>query len=219
MDYVLPLNNDTVVDSYFINELIEVAESDKRIGIVGPKVYYYDNPRRINSAGGRINWDIGIGINNGIGEIDNGQFNTCLDVECLLGAAMLIKTELIREIGGFDKNFFLLLEDTEICVRAQKAGYRTVFCPKSKVYHKEGISGEKSPNSLYYMYRNRILFLKKHFPYGFTKLNIVLLYISIRTILGIMIHLKQGKFVSSQAMLKGYIDGLLGNTGKCTKIW
>lgn len=218
-DYVLPLNNDTIVDSEFIEELIKVAENDPKIGIIGPKIYYYNNPRIINSAGGIINWSTGVGKNIGIGEIDACQFSDCSDVEYLMGAAMLIKTELIREIGGFDKNFFLLLEDTEICVRAQKAGYRTVFCPTSKIYHKEGISGEKSPNSLYYMYRNRILFLKKHFPYGFIKLNTVLIYILMRTIIGIMICLKQGKFTSSQAMLKGYIDGLLGNTGKCTKIW
>lgn len=218
-DYVLPLNNDTIVDSHFIEKLIEIAENDPKIGILGPKIYYYDNPRRINSAGGTINWSTGVGKNIGIGEIDTGQFNDCLDVEYLMGAAILIKSELIRKIGGFDNEFFLLLEDTELCVRAQKAGYRTVFCPSSKIYHKEGISGEKSPNPLYYMYRNRILFLKKHFPYGFIKLNTVLIYISMRTVLGIMICLKQGKFASSQAILKGYIDGLLGNTGKCTKIW
>lgn len=218
-EYVLPLNNDTVVDSHFLEELIEVAEKDQKIGIVGPKIYYYDNKQKINSAGGTINWSTGVGINIGIGDIDNGQFNDCKDVDYLMGAAILIKKKLIKEIEGFNKEFFLLLEDTELCVRAQKAGYRTVFCPNSKIYHKEGVSGEKSPNSLYYMYRNRILFLKKHFPYGYIKWNTVLIYISIRTILGIMICLKQGKFASSQAMLKGYIDGLLENTGKCTKIW
>lgn len=216
-DYILPLNNDTVVDSHFLEELIEVAKSDSRIGIIGPKIYYYDS-QKINSAGGIMNWSTGLGKNIGIGDIDNGQFDDCVDVECLIGAAILIKTELIREIGGFNKEFFLLLEDTELCIRAKNAGYRNMFCPKSKVYHKEGISGERGPTALYYMYRNRILLVKKHFPYGSIKLDIVLIYISIRTLIGIILYLKQRKFTSSQAILKGHVDGLLGNTGKCTKI-
>lgn len=215
-DYVLILNNDTVVDSHFLQELINLAEQDLKIGIVGPKIYYYDNPSKINSAGGTINWNVGAGINIGIGATDNGQFNHCLDVEYLMGAAMLIKNELIKEIGGFNQGFFLLLEDTELCIRAKRVGYRSVFCPNSKIYHKEGISGEKSPISLYYWYRNRLLLLKNHYPHGILKFHIILIYISLRTMVGVTIYLTHGKFTNAKAILKGYIDGLLNNTGKCT---
>ena len=177
--YLLLLNNDTVVNKDFLKELVYYAEKDEKSGIIGSKIYYYDQPTVINSFGGKIRWNLGLGKNLGIGEVDKGQFNDIFEVDCLLGACLLIRSSLLQEIGLMDKNFFLLLEDTDLCVRAKKAGYRILLSPSSIIYHKEGISGEKSPLKTYYFNRNRFIFVKKHLK-TFSK-YLIILYISSRS--------------------------------------
>ncbi len=73
-DYILLLNNDTVVDKEFLVEMLKASKSDK-IGIIGPKIYNYDKPSKIWFAGGKISWKFCRGLNIGYNEIDNGQFN------------------------------------------------------------------------------------------------------------------------------------------------
>ena len=95
--YVLLLNNDTVVDKNFLNELVKASENDETVGICGPKVLYYDQPNIINSAGNKIIWHLGAGVNKGIKEIDKGQYKKTSEVDYLIGACILIKSSLIKE--------------------------------------------------------------------------------------------------------------------------
>ncbi len=74
-DYILLLNNDTVVDKGFLVEMLKVSESDNEIGIVGPKIYFYNEPKRIWFAMGKISWKFCRGLNIGYNEIDKGQYN------------------------------------------------------------------------------------------------------------------------------------------------
>ncbi len=69
-DYLLLLNNDTVVDKRFLVEMLKVSESDNKIGIVGPKIYFYNEPNRIWFAMGKISWKFCRGLNIGYNEID-----------------------------------------------------------------------------------------------------------------------------------------------------
>ena len=105
-DYILLLNNDTVVDKNFLAEMINMGENNKEIGILGPKIYYYNKPNEIWSVGAKISWKTCRGIHIGINEIDNGQYKEKTEVEYVSGSAFLIKTEVIRKIGLLDKEFF-----------------------------------------------------------------------------------------------------------------
>ena len=131
-DYVLLLNNDTVVDKGFLVEMLKVSESDNRIGIVGPKIYFYNDPNRIWFAMGKISWKFCRGLNIGYNEIDNGQYNKVTKVEYISGCAFLIKREVIDSIGLLDKKFFLYFEEIDWTLRATRLSYKSVYVPMGK---------------------------------------------------------------------------------------
>ena len=146
VDYLLLLNNDTTVASDFLVELVKVGESDKRIGIVGPKIYYYDFCGRndvIWFAGGVIEpWREKFFSHVGGAEIDTGQFDSGGDTEWYSGAAILIKKEL-AETALLNPVYRFGMEDVEYCLKARKLGYRVVYVPSAKIWHKGGVSWRK----------------------------------------------------------------------------
>lgn len=164
-DYVLLLNNDTVVDRNLINDLMETARHDDRIGILSPKIYDYWKPDKVWFAGATIDWKTGESPHIGLGEMDHGQFNKVIEVDRLTGCAMMVKREVFEKIGLLDPDYFLYYEDVDFCVRAKRAGYKTVCVQSAKVWHKESSSTKANQTSdlhLYYHIRNRLLFLKLH---------------------------------------------------------
>jgi len=205
-NYVLLLNSDTVVDRDFLSELVRVSVSDPRVGAVGPKVCYYHNPFEINAAGSRMHQWSGFAINIGIGQIDDNQFNEIQEVDCVHGSAMLIKASALEDLGLLDPDFFVLLEETEWCLRAKKSGYKIVFVPTARVYHKEGFSATRQCMFYYYSNRNRILLLKKH-QKGLRK-AVYGLSITLRTLAAITILSVKAEPTLAMCTLKGFFNGL-----------
>lgn len=162
-DYVLLLNNDTIVDRDFLMELIETGESNENIGMVGPKIYYYDDPQRIWCIGGKISWKFARGVHIGSNELDRGQYEEKREFDYVSGSAFLIKTEVLKKTGLMDKKFFLYFEESDLALRASQLGYKSVYSPKSKIWHKVSNSGGglSKPIGLYYITRNRWLFMMK----------------------------------------------------------
>ena len=162
-DFILLLNNDTVVDKEFLTEMVKVSESSNENGITGPKIYYYDQPNRIWFARGKISWKFCRGLNIGYNEIDKGQFDHIAEMEYASGCAYLIKREVIEKIGLLDKKFFLYFEEIDWTLRATKLGYKSFLAPKSKIWHKisKSSGGIKGKVGLYYITRNRWLLMKR----------------------------------------------------------
>ncbi|MGF7117956.1 glycosyltransferase family 2 protein [Methanobacterium oryzae] len=162
-NYILLLNNDTVVDKYFLNYMVETGEKDKKIGILGPKIYYYDNPQTIWCIGGKIDWKLARGLHVGTNEVDTGQYNRMKEFDYISGSAFLVKKEVIDKIGLMDEKFFLYFEESDLALRASKNGYTSVYAPEAKIWHKVSKSGGglSKPIGLYYITRNRWLFMKK----------------------------------------------------------
>ncbi len=163
-DYILLLNSDTVTHETFLSELVRVAESDPTIGFVGPKVYYYDcHGRRdvIHSAGGRVSLWIGKCPSIGPREKDAGQYEDTKVVGWVAGTCMLARRDAVQRIGLLDPAFFAYMEEIDWCVRGYRAGYKSVFVPTSKIWHKVSISSG-SLLYRYYLTRNLFLFMKKH---------------------------------------------------------
>ncbi|MDM8528608.1 glycosyltransferase family 2 protein [Anaerolineales bacterium HSG24] len=160
-DYVLLLNNDTEVAPDFLSLLVEVAQSDKKIGIVGPTIYYFDEPKTIWSAGGGIDWDKGMTHMVNLNELDEGQLgDTPRSMYFVTGCALLIKRSVIKEVGLLDPRFFAYYEEAEWCVRTTQAGFKILHVPSARIWHKISIvAREASPQVHYYMVRNRLLFL------------------------------------------------------------
>jgi GT2 family glycosyltransferase len=171
-DYFLILNNDTIVAPDFLDQMVEAAERDASIGIVGPKVYYYNFPNRIQGAGGKVNMRTGQASLIGIKEIDSGQYDTRQDIDYAFGCCLLIKEEVIQKVGLFDESYFCYWDETDYCFRARKVGYRLRYVPEAKIWHKAPVklklwgkvpvSSKASGLPYYYMARNNFKFMKKY---------------------------------------------------------
>jgi len=161
-DYALLLNNDTEVSLDFLRLLVKGAEADAMVGIAGPTIYYHDRPDVIWSAGGAIAWQRGRTWMVGLNERDTGQFGQePREVAFVTGCALLAKRAVLEQAGMLDERFFAYYEETEWCVRAQRAGFKIVHVPQAYVWHKISPATQSdSPVVHYYMIRNRLLFLK-----------------------------------------------------------
>jgi len=165
-DYIMLLNNDTIVAPDMIDLMIEAMEADPTIGVTGPMIYYYDSPDTIWSAGGSIDWARGMTSMIGLNEEDKGQFGEAPQmVDFVTGCAMLARREVWEQAGLLDDKFFMYYEETEWCVRASRAGYGIAFIPNAMMWHKISIEARAaSPRTYYYMTRNRLLFLSNTRP-------------------------------------------------------
>ena len=160
-DWVFLLNEDTVVASDCVRTLAEVGESDPAIGIVGPMVYHYDCPDLIQSAGGIFGaaWE---SIHLSQNETDCGC-DQPREVQWISGCAIMVRREVIEQVGDIDSRFFYYWEEVEWCLRAAKAGWRIIHVPQARVWHK-GVRPDycPTPQVTYYNTRNRLLMLSKH---------------------------------------------------------
>ena len=137
-DYAFLLNNDTVVDAEFLNELIKVGEADKEIGILSPMIYYYYNPNKIQFGGKeKLNLYIGKTTASKLAKKEVKQ-EVIIDTEIVSGAAMLIKRETFKEIGLLPTEYFLGWEDYDYCIKTSRGGLKLVCVPKAKIWHKGG---------------------------------------------------------------------------------
>ncbi|MCJ7790062.1 MAG: glycosyltransferase family 2 protein [Candidatus Atribacteria bacterium] len=163
-DYILFLNNDTIVSSDFLKPLVEVCIQSQNIGMVGPKIYYYAFPDTIHSAGGRINLWLGKSCHIGILEKDIGQYNKKCSVDFLTGCALLVSKKVCDTVGLFDENFFLYFEDVDWCLRTRLSGKQLIYVPLSHVWHHKRIFKWSFDDSIarFYMTRNQIYFIYKY---------------------------------------------------------
>lgn len=163
-DYVLLLNNDTVVDPDFMLELVLTGESHDKIGFVGAKTYFYSNENVLQAAGGGyVDFKHGVVIELASNKEDNGDYDIYMEIDYVGGACLLCKREVIDTIGSLDSNFFMYWEDVNWCLNGLKYAYKSVYSYKSKIWHKYGASSE-SHFKIYYLNRNRIYTIKEHAP-------------------------------------------------------
>ncbi len=163
-DYLLLLNNDTIVDPDFLFELVSAGEAHREIGFLGPKIYCYDHPNVLWYAGGEISLRRGLSRHHGFREKDLGQCEEPRYVNFVTGCSFLVKSDVIRQIGFLDEAMFCYGEDADLCVRAVKAGYRGYYVPTAKVWHKIGRSSSHLGNdfSIYMGTRNAMYLVFKH---------------------------------------------------------
>ncbi len=203
--YVLLLNNDTVVDPDFLNELVNFADNNVQIGIVGPKVYHYEQPYSIFNAGGNVNFYTGNTPFVGEGKSNGSRLDKIQEVDFVVGCALLIKEETIRRIGLLSEKYFAYYEETEWCTKAKKAGFKVVYVPKAKIWHK---SEKKKTSELerYYLTRNRFLFMKRNSSsFQFIVFNVFFFATNLILQMRYKLFLKPRLFI---AYLKGVHDGL-----------
>ena len=134
-EYILVLNNDTVVAPDFLEALVERGGGMPEAGILGPKTYYMEPPDVLWSTGGRMNWYLFQSLR-GQGKRDRGQFDSVLDCDWLPGSCLLIKRAVTEAIGYLPTEYFLQWEDVDYCTAARGAGFSCVYVPQSRIWHK-----------------------------------------------------------------------------------
>jgi GT2 family glycosyltransferase len=219
-NYVLLLNNDTVVDKDFLIEMVKVGESDEKIGIVGSKIYYYDYKGRDDViwglGGGGVDLKTGMTWHYHGDKADNKNYKEIVECGYITGCSMLIKNDVLKSLKGFDENYFCYYEDVDLSVRGKKLGYKLVCATKSVLWHKVSVSsgGEYSPTSIYCWTRNRILSVKKHnnFFNCLLFLTWFLTYKHLRRFFNFIFLQKKPYLL--KYYYKGVWDGIIENYGK-----
>ncbi len=160
-DLIITLDSDAVVTPHWLDPLVEIILSDKKIGACGPKLLIAE--RAINSAGAIINI-LGYARDRGLFESDIGQYDKKQFVLALCSAACLYKREVIKEVGMFDSLYFYPFEDVDLGWRMNMYGYQNMYVPQSTVYHKFGYKmGTNNYRKQYLCERNRLRTVLKNY--------------------------------------------------------
>ena len=155
-DYVWLLNNDTIIEPDCLNKLIDMMNSNSRIGISSPVVYYYDSPEVVQFHGAYLDekeYDIMMHY-----EITPEEA-TALQNKCVLwGTAMLIRNTLLEQVGFLNEKYFAYHEDCEFSVRSINAGYVNKVCSEAAIFHKDSKStgGKTSTIQVWLRARNEV---------------------------------------------------------------
>lgn len=206
--YVWLLNNDTVVDPEALSELVDVIRGDPTAGIACSKIYYLDAPDRLWFAGGRLSPWSGWALHRGVGEIDQTQYDETSEVDFATGCSLLACAAVVVACGPMAEDYFLYWEDADWCLRARHAGWRVVYVPRSRVWHKVGGSLSSKSRHLHWRYegRNRLLFTLRHRPQA-------LGWIALTTPLSALYLVARRRPRDGLCLLQGALDALRGRKG------
>ncbi|WP_461435760.1 glycosyltransferase family 2 protein [Methanosphaera sp.] len=165
-DYILLLNNDTIVDPNFLEKLINVAQNDSKIGLLGPKFYYYDyegSHETIWCIGSVVDLDHFPGHHSIMEEPDYDLTQDVIECDWVSGAGALIKTEAMPE-SYLSTEFFFGCEDVDLAISIKEKGYKVVTVMDSIIWHKVGMSRHKNSTfkTEYNHIKTNLQFIKKH---------------------------------------------------------
>jgi GT2 family glycosyltransferase len=193
-DYFFLVNNDTEFTPGLVQTLVETLESHSRIGMVSPKIRYFDQPHMLQYMG-FTDMNYYTARNDSIGqfETDNGQYDDLTGrTGYAHGAAMMVKKECIDKAGLMADNFFLYYEELDWCDRIKRAGYEIWLQTAALIYHKESVSvGKVSALKEFFMNRNRILFIRRNAPLG-ARLFFYIYFVALVVPRNILNYIKMG---------------------------
>lgn len=211
-DYILLLNNDTIVDPDFLVEMINVGEKKKENGILGPKIYYYDHKDILQATSIKIDLKKGKSYITGINEKDIGQYDKISKADSVPGSCFLVKVSVFEKIGLLDKNYFCYWEETDFCLRARKTGFVCIYVPKSMIWHKVSKTSKKITGfTSYYHTRNMFWFVKKHVS-EISYLIFLIYFFLFRFLHQLLSYLISGRnIINITCFIKGIWDGIIKN--------
>lgn len=165
-DFVLLLNNDTVVAPDLLDELVAAAQASPRAAVLSCKIFYFDDPQRIWYAGARWLAQRRHFEHVGIGQLDGPAFDVPSETGYASGCAFFMRADALRDIGLLDARYFLTYEESDLCYRARDAGWSVLYAPRGRLWHKVSASfgGAESPLQLYFYSRNSLLWAERHLP-------------------------------------------------------
>lgn len=206
-DYILLLNNDTIITENSISKLLNALKQNEDIGIVGCRIMYDDNKELINYCGGRFNWYKGITVHEHYKQKFNNDMPECMDTEFITGCCMLITKEVFEKVGYLPEEYFMYFEDADFCMKVRNANYKLKICTNVVIYHKVSSSsgGEYSEFAIKWITRNRLIFLDKYKNYIKGKGTLAFVYFS-RFVRYIQ-YMVMGQKGRAKAILTGIKEG------------
>lgn len=205
-EYFFFLNSDTLVVEGTLEPMVELLDSHPEIGIVSPKVLYPDG-KTIQYAGAlSINPYTGRGKRIGLMELDSGQFDYCQPTELGHGAALMVPRRIVEKVGNWPTIYFLYYEEHDWVEQIKRSGYLIYYQGNSTVIHKEAKStgGTHSPLKVYYMTRNRLLFMRRNST-GIQFVSGIVFYFIISIPKELLLYLLRGQFY----LLGSFFSGLV----------
>lgn len=170
-DYYILLNSDVQVTEGWIEPVISIMETDKKIAACQPKILSFENKNQFEYAGAcggfidTLCYPFTRGRIFETCETDNGQYNNPMQIFWATGAALFVRATIFYEMNGFDEYFFAHQEEIDLCWRMQRAGYKIYVEPKSKVYH---VGGGTLPmgnrKKVFFNFRNNLVMMSKNLP-------------------------------------------------------
>lgn len=163
-DAVFFVNNDVVLPAGTLDRLTRELERDPRVGVVGPRVLYRDDPARVWAAGGMLTWRENLSTLVGHGQRDEPEFHATRDVDYVAGCALLATRACLERTGLFDATYFAYMEDVDLCLRANAAGFGVRVVGEVSVLHatSSATGGGYNPRRKWMMGVNSIWFLRRH---------------------------------------------------------
>lgn len=170
-DYFILLNDDVEVTENWIPPLIEKMEEDKTIAVCQPKLLSYKDKVSFEYAGAAGGYLDYLGYPFCAGRVfqnlekDNGQYDKEREIFWATGAAMFVRADVFKTMGGLDKDFFAHMEEIDFCWRVKNAGYKVMYYPQSTVYHFGAATLQtNNPKKTFLNFRNNLLLLYKNLP-------------------------------------------------------
>jgi GT2 family glycosyltransferase len=164
-EHVVLLNNDTTVAANLLEELLRIARESPDYGVLGPVISFMDEPDKVRTDGFTFNRpDLGGLIQRKEVALNSGDPTVITEVDIVNGCCMMVDAHVFRVVGLIDERFFLVHEESDLCLRARAVGFRCGVIGKPLVWHKGSRAFAASPNNLqrYYDARNLYLLLRKH---------------------------------------------------------
>jgi GT2 family glycosyltransferase len=214
-DYVMLLNNDTEVESDFLDHLVSAIEADDSLGAVQPKFFFLNDKSRIWNAGGKFFPWLGISKTIGYNRLDRPDFNKPKGTDWITGCGFLVSIEVVKKVGILNDKFFIYYEDVDWSFRIRQEGYSLGYVPKSIVYHEAGMSNKSktkgkegflSPFVHYLGGRNQVWLLRKYTPWYFAPT--VSIYMILRYLFYALYFFIRKRFKKLTFMLRGLKEGI-----------
>ena len=161
--YIFSTTNDVILDPEILNVLVDYAESHPEAGVLGTRIYFFDRPDVIWHAGGSIHPLHGHSRHFGWNRRDSARYGQERDCDFVTGCGFLLRCEALRKTGFFKEDLIFYSEDAELCYRIREGGYRVVYVPAAKMWHKVGATLAKNrPLQLRYSTRNGLYLIQRH---------------------------------------------------------
>ena len=202
---ILGLDDDVELERDCLKQLVQVFH-DPNAGIVGARSVFFSDPNRTAGKAGFINpW---------VGRFYQEEVQALTECDYVIGCCWLFKKEVLEWVGGFDPDYFIMHWEMDFCTRAKQKGYKVYYQPEAIAKHKIPTQGKRG--GIYYLYRNKIMYIRKHsssLPKITSYVIYALFWLPKLFLSSIIFH--KGIYIEDiRLILWGVFHGIIGRTGQ-----